>query len=204
MDPVTLGIAGTEMIASTAASVGTTASIGSAITGAVSSLLGGIGQSQMSKYQAGVAEVNRQIASQNADYARKVGETQAQMSGMKTRAQVGETLARQGGMGFDVNRGSAANVRSSEEALGRFDQSVIRANAAKTAYGYQVEAMQYGTQAQMYRAAETPELVAGGMGAFSSLLGGAGSVASKWIQANQYGLVGGGGGSSDGGINLFG
>lgn len=114
------------------------------------------------QYKAGIADLNKSIAKQNADYARWTGDVEAQESGLRTRAQVGETRAKQAGSGLDVNFGSAVATRGSETALGQFDQSVIRSNAAKRAYGYDVEAVGHEAEAGLARmAADTSKTAAG-------------------------------------------
>jgi hypothetical protein len=103
------------------------------------------------KYQAAIAKVNKEIARQNAAYARDVGEVEAQISGMKTKAEVGEMAAAQGASGLDVNKGSAVKVRESMIELGYYNQALIRSSAAKKAYGYDVEVVQHEAQADVYR-----------------------------------------------------
>lgn len=145
-------------------------------------------QANMYQYQGGVALVNQQIAKQNADYALKVGEVQAQQQGMRTRAQIGSTKATQGASGLDVKSGSAVDVRESEAELGKYGASVIRSDAAKRAYGYDVEAWQAGTQATQYGMASQTTKTAGKYQVASTLLGTAGSVSSKWMQGYQTGI----------------
>lgn len=161
-------------------------------TSAVGSIMGGQSQASMYNYQAGIALMNQQIMKQNADYATAAGEVTAQESGMKTRTQMGQTIAQQGAGGLAVGSGSNARVVSSELALGQEDQALIRSNAARQAYGYEVEATKFGAQAQVDQLAASKSKTAGYLGAFSSLLGAAGSVSSKWLQASQLGILPGG------------
>jgi hypothetical protein len=62
---------------------------------------------------------------------------------------------------------------------------VIRANAAKKAYGFEVGAAEDVAQAGAYTVAGETSVTAGDIGAVSSVLGAAGSVSSKWLQASQ-------------------
>lgn len=171
------------------------ASGGGGILGAVGSIFSGNAQSSMYQYQSAIAAMNANIAKSNADYAVAAGEVGAQQSGMKTASQVGQTIAQQGAGGLAVGSGSNARVVDSERAIGQEDQALIRANAAKTAYGYEVIAAQDTAQAQLDTMAASNAKTAGEIGAFGSLLGSGGSVASKWLQANQAGVFSGGGGS---------
>lgn len=160
-------------------SLGSTAAGG--ITGAIGSLFGGSAQSNMYKYQAGIAAMNAQIAQQNANYDLAVGEVQAQQSGMKTRAVIGATRAQQGASGLDVNTGTAVQVRASEAELGAEDMALIRSNAAKRAYGDEVTAVQDTAQSELDTYAARNSQTAGVIGAFSSVLGAGGSISSKWV-----------------------
>ena len=163
-------------------SMGTTA-LGSLVK-AGGSLMSGFGQSSMYKYQAGVAKVNQQIALQNANCSRAIGEIKAEESGMKSRAQAGQIKAAQGASGLRISGGSATNVRESQAQIGRYEQGIIRSNAAKAAYGHEVEALNFGAQSKEYSMASKYSKTSGAINAFSSLLGGASSVADKWFQFN--------------------
>jgi hypothetical protein len=173
-------------------------------------------RANMSDYQAGVAKMNQQIALQQADYARSVGEVEAEESGMKTRAEVGMTKATQAASGLNVNTGSAVDVRSSMVELGAFDQNTIRANAAKVAWGYDIEATQDEAQSSLYtmtaatqRMAATAATTgaqmtraalpleerayglagkAGDISTFGSIVNAGSSVASKWLAGSEKGL----------------
>lgn len=154
------------------------------------------GQSQaaMYNYQSGVAQMNQQIMKQNADYAVAAGEVTAQEKGMETRFKVGETIAQQGAGGLAVGSGSNARVVSSELAIGQQDQALIRSNAMRQAYGYEVEAAKFGAESTMDQYAAANAKTAGYTKAFGSLLSGAAGVSSKWQQLSQYDPTGGGGG----------
>lgn len=175
----------------TLASIGTGASILGGITSAVGKIFGGESQSSMYKYQAGVARINQQINLQNADYSRHVGEVEAQRLGMKTRQEIGTTKVVQSGRGLDVNSGSAADVRGSQQALGQHDEDTVRANAMRKAYGYDVEASKNAAQAGMYDKASSNAKTAGYIEAGASLLSTAASVSDKWLKASQVGVYGG-------------
>jgi len=173
-DPITLA---------TIAIVGSGAS---AAVGAAGALYTGFANAQAYKYQSGVAEVNKRIALQNAEFSRAAGESKAETSGLKTRAMVGETIAKQGSSGFRVGEGSGGKVLESEQMLGAAEQDTIRSNAARAAYGHEVEAINFGAQSELYKNAATTSEISGGINATSSLLGGASSVSSKWLQYNDY------------------
>lgn len=169
-----------------ASSVGGSSGVGGPLLkmgfGVLSSLGEAKSKANMYLYQAGLAKINADIAKQNAEYERNVGEVEAQHSGLQTKAAIGQTRAIQGASGVDVNSGSAARVQSSEREIGWNNQQVIRANAARRAYGYEVEAMSDTAQAQMATAAAKDAKRAGVIGAIGTIIGGAASVSDKWAQ----------------------
>jgi hypothetical protein len=142
----------------------------------------------MYTYQAGIAEMNRQVQLQNASYERYIGEVKAQELGMKTRAEVGATLAAQGASNLDVSSGSGVRVRESELELGQYDQAITRANAYHRAYGMEIQAATEEAKEQMALASASTAREAGTIGAISSILGGVSSVSSKWLQGQQTGV----------------
>jgi hypothetical protein len=145
-------------------------------------LFSGFANSAAYKYQSGVAAVNQKIALQNAEYSRSIGESKAEVSGMKTRQQVGQTKAIQGASGFRAGEGSGGKVIESEQMLGAAEQDTIRSNAARAAYGHEVEALNFGAQSKLHSMASKTSKISGILGATSSFLGGASSVSDKWLQ----------------------
>jgi len=173
-------------------------------------------KSEEEQYLAAVSKMNQQIALQNANYERDKGEVEASAQGMQDRYARGATLASQAASGIDVNSGSSTAVRESMVELSQYNQALIRANAAKVAYGYDVEATQHEAQAAIHtmtaaldtaqaqnattaagitRAALPLEQqaynlagTAGTINMLGSIASTAGSVATKWSQAGFSGL----------------
>src|SRR5882762_8001038 len=166
----------------TLATVGMGASAGGSLLQAFGAVSGGEAAGSMYTYKAGVAKLNAQIARQNADYSRATGEVEAQQSGMQTRYQIGQTEATQAKSGLDVNRGSAELVRESEAEVGRENEAIIRSNAARRAYGYEVEAVKDESESQLDTMAASQSRQAGYLSGLGSIISGAGSVSSKWLQ----------------------
>jgi hypothetical protein len=181
-DPVTL------------TAIGIGAGVAGGATGAFGSLFQGQSQSNMYKYQAGVAQVNAAVAKQDATYATEAGEVEATNAGMRTRSEVGSTRAGMAAGNVDINSGSGARVVASETEIGQENEATIRANAAKRAYGFNVKGAEDVAQAGAYDVAATTSLESGDIGAISSVIGTAGSVSSKWLQAGQVFGSGSGGG----------
>lgn len=183
-DPVTLG----------ALSLGAAAAGGG--VGALGALTGANASSAAYRYQAGIAGMNATIAENNAQYATKVGEAKAQISGMQTRAQIGTTKAIQSGSNLNVNTGSAVDVRASEADIGELNEMTIRSNAAKEAYNFRTQEAGDIAQSRLDVAAADNAKKAGTIGAISSLLGAASSVSSKWAAFSKQGVFGSNGGDT--------
>lgn len=173
------------------AAVGMGSQVAGSLTQAFGNVFQGQAQAQAYQYQAGVAQMNQQISMQNANWASMAGEVTAQESGLKTRYEIGEEKSIQSGSGIRVDSGSATDVRVSQDEIGQQDQALIRSNAAHAAYGFQTEAAQEDAQANLDEMAASKSKTAGIIGGIGSILGGAASVSSKWLQGNQQGIFGG-------------
>jgi hypothetical protein len=181
----------------TMAAVGSAAAAGGGLLSASGALGKGSADQAMYNYQAGVAKLNAGIAKQNADYTRTAGETVAYQSGLKTAEVVGQQTVSQGASGVDVNSGSPKSVRDTTTAFGQMDQSLIRTNYAKKAYGYDVEAVTKTAEAGADVVAGDQAQKAGKISAASSILGSVSSVAGKWYGASSSF------GSASSGVTLY-
>ncbi len=176
----------------TLSGVGIFSSLFGGLTQAMGAKQLGAAQAQMYNYQAGVAETNRQIAEQNRVYALQAGEITAEQYGIKAAQTEGQIKAAQGASNIDVNVGSTVAVQAGQRKVAAMDLDQIRQNAARVAYGYETEAVQAQAQAGLYGMAAKTAVLAGDISATSSLVSTAGSVSDKWLQAQQYGILGSG------------
>ena len=155
------------------------------ITSAIGSIFSGKAQSNMYNYQAGVALANAKVAKQDAQYALDSGEVEAQQAGMRGRFQQGATKVGIASGNIDTSTGSGSQVLKSETEVTQENEGVIRANAAKRAYGFEVGAAEDVAQSSADIAAGKTSVTAGDIGAVSTILSTAGNVSSKWLQASQ-------------------
>jgi hypothetical protein len=132
--------------------------------------------------------LNAKIAKQNADYAIMEGEQSAMKYGLGARQRKGEIIAAQSASGLDVRSGSARDVQISQDTVTKMDMDQIRRNAAKAAYDYSIEAGKYTAEAFGSVLAGQQAQKAAKVQAAGSIIGGASSVASKWLQGSQMGL----------------
>lgn len=170
--------------------IGMAATAGGSVLSAFGSIASGFANRDMNRYQASVARLNQQIAKQNAEFASQTGKYQNLEYGLKAGERMGQIKTAQAASGFDVNSGSAKQVRASQQNLDQLSMATIRSNAAKTAYNYETQASIAGSQASAYDAAGSNAATAGFINAGSSILGGVSSVSSEWLQGQRTGLWG--------------
>lgn len=162
----------------------------------VGDLIQGYGQDQAaqaqaaaSTYRAGVAQLNKQINEQNAAWAVESGGAQAEAEGLKSKQQIAETKVIQSASGFDVNSGTGGEVRREQSNIAQYDQNVISWNALKTAYGYETKATMDQAESTLELSSAATEKEAGQMALLGSYVNAGTSVASKWMQAKQIGML---------------
>jgi hypothetical protein len=166
-----------------------TAALVASLAGTAMSAVGAYEQGQAQnaalKYQAQVAANNAQIAAEQTRLASAKGEQEATQQGLLNRERQGQIVAGMAANGVDVNTGSAANVRSSQDILGMQDVQTKRENAAIEGYGYRSQGMQYTAQSALDLFGGKQAATAGTFGAATSLLGGVASAGDKyanWLQ----------------------
>jgi hypothetical protein len=121
-------------------------------------------------YQSQVAQNNAAIAKQNAQWDIQAGEAAANATGLKTRAQVGSTVAKMAAGGVATGVGSAADTVAGEREVGMINAMTVRSNASREAYGQEVAATSDQAQAGLYGMEGSQAAEAGDLGAIGSLL----------------------------------
>lgn len=144
-------------------------------------------------FKAGIAKLNADINKQNASWALNSGGIKAANYGLKAGQEIADTKVVQAASGLDVNSGSKSAVRDTQADVAKYDQDLIRADAAHTAHGYEVKAAADSAEAELDRTSASNAGKAGKLGILSSVIGTASSVASKWSQGNTIGMWSGGG-----------
>jgi hypothetical protein len=154
-------------------------SLGIAAAGAGLSAYGKYESGQAGKaaaaYQAQVANYNAQTAKQNATWDMEAGEAATNAQGMKTRAQVGSTVAKMGAAGVSTNSGSAAATASGEKEIGMLNALNVRSNSSREAYAQEVAATSDTAQSQLDTMEANQAGEAGDISAAGSLLSSAAS-----------------------------
>jgi hypothetical protein len=161
--------------------------MGLQVAGAGMSMMSAMNQADAQKqqyaYQAQVAANNAIIASQQASVAIQNGQTQEQTQQLKTGQIYGAQRAAMAANGIDLGEGSATDMLATTEFMGKRDQLTIRDNAARQAWGYQVQAQNYTDSSNANNA--TGDAINPFMAGATSLLGSATSIAGSWGKYKQ-------------------
>ena len=147
-------------------------------------------QENMYAYKAAVAQQNQQITAQNAAYETQRGGVAAQRSGLEAAQKLGLITAAQAASGIDVNTGTSTAVRTSQLEGAQTEQATIRNDAARRAYGFEVQGLNEQQQAQLDIMSGKAVKAALPYQEAESLLGGASSVSDKWMRFKQQGVFG--------------
>lgn len=178
------GAAGASAGTTLGLSAGTWGSIGAGlqVAGLVSGVFGATNQSKATQqaynYQATVNRNNAQVAEWQAQDALQRGAKAEQAQRLKVAQLKSAQRAGFAARGIALDEGSPLNILNDTDYMGELDALTIRDNAAKEAWGARTQGANYSSDAAMLGAradAESP-LGAG----FSTLLTGAGTVASSW------------------------
>lgn len=152
----------------------------------------GQGQAEISRSQAEVADYNSQVAAlQSADAVAR-GQEQENKFRDQVRGVIGRQRTQFAAGNVDVGFGSAVDTQADAAYLGELDALTIRTNAAREAWGYDVQAYNYARQAEIDRKAAKNQIqagenaaTAGNWQAGSTIVAGAGSLLQQ-----RYGFQG--------------
>lgn len=149
--------------------------VGSSVSG-IASLFGASSQADAMKsqgeYQKTVADFNAQLSELQAQDAIDRGGKEAQQVKMQAKQMIGSQRAVMAANGVSVDTGSAAEVQADTQKMATQDAITIRNNAAREAWGYKTQALNYTTQGNMAKNAGAVNagntLLTGGLGAVSN------------------------------------
>jgi hypothetical protein len=148
--------------------------VASAVYGAYSAYQGSQQAKYQSEYESDVARNNATMAGYAAEDAANRGAREIEQSNQKARALRGEQEVRLASNGLDLSSGSALSLLQDTDWMMAQDAGTIRTNAAREAWGYNVEKSNNLSSSANYKQAAKntkPWQAAAG-----SLLGSAGKV----------------------------
>lgn len=142
---------------------------------AISGTISAVGQYQQGQVAKQVGRNNQIMAEYAAQDAQRRGELEAQQVQRQARALKGAQRATMAARGLDLGVGTQAEILDSTDFFGQSDASTARFNAQKEAWSYREQ----GKQSRFEGRAAARQ---GTLGAFGTLLGTTGQVASKWYR----------------------
>lgn len=150
----------------------------SAIAGAAGTVISGIAAKNAADYQNKVAQMNAQIARENADRAIERSQIEQQENDMLVRSQLGTQEALQGASGLSIAGGSQMLTRKAAAELGRRDSLNIRQGGELEAYSYKTQAVNQEAEGRLAKAKGQSALLGSFLSAGGSLLSNASAIAN--------------------------
>jgi hypothetical protein len=153
----------------------------------ISAVIALAGAAADAKQQREAGKANQQIAENNAKMAEAqakdeaiLGAREQQQSAWRTRAIIGQQKAAIAANNLDMDVGMPLDLLGDTALLGGADKSAISADAARKAWGFQGEALNYRNQGAQAR-------WAGKVGAQTTILKGIGSAIGSFAGAGRAG-----------------
>lgn len=157
--------------------------VGSAVTGAISSY-----------YSAKTSKIQFQLQSDLAQMNARMAENTAQSTLLAGQQRIGQMTLRAGQLkssqraalaanGVDLGVGNAAETLASTDIMKEIDKNTAEQEALYSAWGYRMQATNYGIEATMAKA--TGSAINPAVSAGTGLLGSSGQVASSWYRYSQ-------------------
>lgn len=143
------------------------------------------GQRSSLKSEAAIAELNAKMADMSSQTALLSGQRQEQAVKLNAAQIKSAQRTSMAANGVDLGSTTAVNILTSTDVLSEVDAATVSANAARSAFGYQTQALNFRNKARSATATAkgiNPLLAAGG-----TLLAGAGTVAQSWYKLDQQG-----------------
>jgi len=135
-------------------------------------------QRHLANYNARIADNNATLAEYEAQDATRRGDEEAAAIRRNADMLKGSQRASMAAKGLDLAEGTAAELQDQTEFFALTDMATAKNNAARQAWGYRSQGLNYSNEAGKQRAISdsiNPMMAAG-----TTLLTGAGAVASKW------------------------
>jgi len=137
------------------------------------------------KYQAQVAANNAMLAKQQGDDAIARGKQEEQAHRRRVGQTIGMQRANIAGSGFDLGDLTSQDIMGDSAKWGEIDAFTIRDNAAREAWGYEIQGMNYTADGQLARARGEQSRKASYWSAAGDLLGGATKFSGQYSDWNK-------------------
>lgn len=166
--------------------MGAAAAIIAAVSGVASTAMS-VGQgisnaNRQGNAEAAQAELNKRLSEIAAMDAIRRGDYEAaKVSGEATRV-IGKARTTQAASGVDITSGSSLDVIETTRLFTELDKEVIRNNAAREAWGYKVQGLEYAARSEMAKASIGSNIAA-------TVLGGAGDLIGHGLRVPSFGAA---------------
>ena len=147
-------------------------------------------QEQNARFREAVARNNAIRANQAAEDARNRGEASARLQQQRTRQLIGKQRAIFAANGIVVDQDSALDTTEDTAQIGAMDAEQIRRNAERDALNFETQGENFVSEANLSSFEARSSRRAGRTDSFNTVLGGIGSVASKWKAFSDEGIFG--------------
>lgn len=150
----------------------------------------GIAKAKAAESTAQLADFNASVSELQANDALDRGDQRAAQFRSQVRGAIGSTRATQAAGNIDVNFGSTVDVQADEAFLGALDESTIKQNAIREAWGYTVQGFNYREQGRIARQTGEADLKAGQASATAGNIAAIGTIATGAgsLMAQKYGF----------------
>jgi hypothetical protein len=154
-----------------------------------SQVLGGLDAAKQQGYAAEVMRKNAAFAKLAGEQARASGSYAESVARIKSGQLGAAQKAGFAANGIDVSSGSVQDVMSSSAAMGDIDALAIRYNAEREAFGNDIQAANYASQAAQAKKAGRNSILKGVIGGANSFLSGAAALSDKWAAYKTEGAL---------------
>lgn len=151
----------------------------------VGSIFAASGEKSRLRSQARIAEINAKIMDSNARNTIRVGtieESRVKLATAQAKSQQRTQIA---SSGVDLGSNTALARLTGTDVIGEVDAATVRSNALRAAWGQRIDAGNLRRQATSLRASASS--ISPALAGFTSLINGAGQVASSWYSMNKEG-----------------
>ncbi|MCC7304770.1 MAG: hypothetical protein IT558_00765 [Alphaproteobacteria bacterium] len=161
--------------------------ISGGITTAIGAYYTARGEQENFKASANIADTNARLADLTAEAAIFAGQREEQMSRLATRDLKERQRTAYAGNGIALDSETAQRVLTSTDVMGEIEANTINANAARAAWGYRTEAVQWRNEALTKRA--SAKAISPRTRAMTSLINSASDVSASWYKLGKEGAL---------------
>lgn len=131
---------------------------------------GAMGNIRAGNDQKRLNDFNAQVADMQSDDAIARGDIAADRQRTNTKRLIGAQRAAWAASGADVNSGNAVDVQSDTASMGELDALTIKYNAAREAWGYRNQAIDYRARGDLAKSEGETKALEGALTTGGSLL----------------------------------